>query len=149
MAAKSLAASLAVAARDFRSLLSSAKTRPVSRFIETPMIDNSILMMAHLYRGAGVCSLQGLEESVKTNFNEAQVRDAWEELLDVQASWDDFLTKVDCEDQTGLAEGALAPLKSSLVNARTGLPTNLGQVLEDLDVGQHKCLHLVLLRFFG
>jgi len=94
MAAKSLAASLAVAARDFRSLLSSAKTRPVSRFIETPMIDNSILMMAHLYRGAGVCSLQGLEESVKTNFNEAQVRDAWEELLDVQASWDDFLTKV-------------------------------------------------------
>ena len=73
MAAKSLAASLAVAARDFRSLLSSAKTRPVSRFIEAPMIDNSIPVMAHLYRGAGVCSLQGLEESVKTNFNEAQV----------------------------------------------------------------------------
>ena len=54
---------------------------------------------------------------------------------------------MDCEDEAGLAEGALAPLKSPLVNARTGLTTNLGQVLED--VGQHKCLHLVLLRFFG
>ena len=56
---------------------------------------------------------------------------------------------MDCEDEAGLAEGALAPLKSPLVNARTGLPTNLGQVLEEMDVGQHKCLHLVLLRFFG
>ena len=109
MAAKSLAAALSVAARDFGSLLSSAKTRPVSRFIEAPMIDNSIPMMADLYRGAGVGSLQGLEASVKANFYEAQVRerissslfsslwqvrDAWEELLDVQAAWDDFLTKV-------------------------------------------------------
>ena len=73
------------------------------------MIDNSISMMADLYRGAGVGSLQGLEASVKANFYEAQVRerissslfsslwqvrDAWEELLDVQAAWDDFLTKV-------------------------------------------------------
>jgi len=149
MAAKSLAASLSVAARDFGSLLTSSKTRPVSRFIEAPMIDNSISMMADLYRGAGVGSLQGLEASVKANFYEAQVRDAWEELLDVQAAWDDFLTKVDCEDEAGLVEGALAPLKSPLVNARTGLPTNLGQVLEEMDVGQHKCLHLVLLRFFG
>ena len=73
MAAKSLAASLSVAARDFGSLLSSAKTRPVSRFIEAPMIDNSIPMMADLYRGAGVSSLQGLEASVKANFYEAQV----------------------------------------------------------------------------
>ena len=75
MAAKSLAASLSVAARDFGSLLSLAKTRPVSWFIETPMIDNSIPMMAGLYRGAGVSSLQGLEESVKANFYEAQVRE--------------------------------------------------------------------------
>jgi len=147
MAAKSLTASLSVAARDFGSLLSSAKTRPVTRFIEAPIIDNSIPIMADLYRGAGVSSLQGLEASVKANFYEAQVRDAWEELLDVQASWDDFLSKMDCEDEAGLAEGALAPLKSPLVNARTGLTTNLGQVLDD--VGQHKCLHLVLLRFFG
>ena len=73
MAAKSLAASLSVAARDFGSLLSAAKTRPVSRFIEAPMIDNSIPMMADLYRGAGVSSLQGLEASVKANFYEAQV----------------------------------------------------------------------------
>ena len=73
MTAKSLAASLSVAATDFGSLLSSAKTRPVSRFIEAPMIDNSILMMANLYRGAGVSSLQGLEASVKANFYEAQV----------------------------------------------------------------------------
>ena len=75
------------------------------------MIDNSIPMMADLYKSAGVSSLQGLEASVKANFNEAQVcknfisyrfisppwqvRDAWEELLDVEASWDDFLAKVD------------------------------------------------------
>jgi len=113
------------------------------------MIDSSILMMADLYRGAGVKSLHDLEESVKANFYEAQVRDAWEELLDVQASWDDFLTKVDLEDLAGLAKGDLAPLKTPLINARTGLATNLGQVLEETDVGQHKCLHLVLLRFFG
>ena len=73
MAAKSLAASLSVAAKDFGSLLTSSKTRPVSRFIEAPMIDNSIPMMADLYRGAGVGSLQGLEASVKANFYEAQV----------------------------------------------------------------------------
>ena len=106
MKAKSLAACLGVAARDFGSLLSSAKTRPVSHLLE-----NSIPMMADLYRGAGVGSLQGLEALVKANFYEAQVRkdfseyvflfsllrqgrDAWEGLLDVQASWDDFLTKV-------------------------------------------------------
>jgi len=86
---------------------------------------------------------------VKANFYEAQVRDAWEELLDVQASWDDFLNKVDGEDLTGLVEGALAPLQTPLVNARSGLATNLGQVLEETAFGQHKCLHLVLLRFFG
>ena len=37
------------------------------------MIDNSIPMMADLYKSAGVSSLQGLEASVKANFNEAQV----------------------------------------------------------------------------
>ena len=57
--------------------------------------------------------------------------------------------KVDLEDLAGLVEGDLAPLKTPLVNARTGLATNLGLVLEETDVGQHKCLHLVLLRFFG
>ena len=57
--------------------------------------------------------------------------------------------KADLEDLAGLVEGDLAPLKTPLVNARTGLATNLGQVLEETDVGQHKCLHLVLLRFFG
>jgi len=149
MAARSLAASLSVAARDFGSLLTSAKTCAVGHLLEAPMIDSSIPMMADLYRGAGVNSLQGLEASVKANFYEAQVRDAWEELLDVQASWDEFLTKVDLEDLAGLVEGDLAPLKTPLVSARTGLATNLGQVLEETDVGQHKCLHLVLLRFFG
>ena len=68
MAAKSLAASLSIAARDFGSLLSSAKTDPVSH-----LLDNSIPMMADLYREAGVGSLQGLEASVKANFYEAQV----------------------------------------------------------------------------
>jgi len=96
-----------------------------------------------------VGSLQGLEALVKANFYEAQVRDAWEEFLDMQASWDDFLTKVDGEDLAGLVEGSLAPLKTPLVNARSGLATNLGRVLEETAVGQHKCLHLVLLRFFG
>ena len=38
------------------------------------MIDSSIPMMVDLYRGAGVKSLHGLEESVKANFYEAQVR---------------------------------------------------------------------------
>lgn len=113
------------------------------------MIDNSIPMMADLYRGAGVSSLQGLEASVKANFYEAQVRDAWEELLDVEASWDDFLAKVDCEDPPGLDVGAVAPLNIPLVNARTNLTTNLGQVLDETIAGQQKCLHLVLLRFFG
>jgi|ERR1712172_108344 len=113
------------------------------------MIESSIPIMADLYRGARVKSLHGLEESVKANFYDVQVRDAWEELLDVQASWDGFLTKVDLEDLAGLAEGDLAPLKTPLINARTSLAINLGQVLKETDVGQHKCLHLVLLRFFG
>ena len=74
MKAKSLAACLGVAARDFGSLLSSAKTSPVSHLLE-----NSIPMMADLYRGAGVGSLQGLEALVKANFYEAQVRKAFSE----------------------------------------------------------------------
>ena len=74
MAAKSLAASLSVAARDFGSLLTYAKTHAVGQFFEAPMIDSSIPMMADLYRGAGVNTLQGLEASVKANFYEAQVR---------------------------------------------------------------------------
>lgn len=73
MAARSLAASLSVAARDFGSLLTSAKTCAVGHLLEAPMIDSSIPMMADLYRGAGVNSLQGLEASVKANFYEAQV----------------------------------------------------------------------------
>ena len=60
-----------------------------------------------------------------------------------------FPPKVDGEDLAGLVEGSLAPLKTPLVNARSGLATNLGRVLEETAVGQHKCLHLVLLRFFG
>ena len=73
MAARSLATSLSITARDFASLLSSAKARHVGQFLEAPMIDNSIPMMADLYKSAGVSSLQGLEVSVKANFNEAQV----------------------------------------------------------------------------
>ena len=73
MAARSLATSLSITARDFSSLLSSAKARHVGQFLEAPMIDNSIPMMADLYKSAGVSSLQGLEASVKANFNEAQV----------------------------------------------------------------------------
>ena len=74
MAARSLAASLSVAARDFGSLLTSVKTCAVGPLLDAPMIDSSIPMMADLYRGAGVNSLHGLEESVKANFYEAQVR---------------------------------------------------------------------------
>ena len=45
----------------------------MNQFLDVPMIDNSIPMMAELYRNTGVGSLQGLETVVKANFREAQV----------------------------------------------------------------------------
>jgi len=145
-----LATALNIAARDFGSLLNASKAGQVNQFLDVPMIDNSIPMMAELYRNTGVGSLQGLETVVKANFREAQVRDAWEELLDVQRSWDDFLTKADSKGPQGLDVGTNAPLATRLVNARTGVFTHLGQVLQEATLDQeNKCLHLVLLRFFG
>ena len=58
--------------------------------------------------------------------------------------------KVDSKDPHGLDVGTNAPLATGLVNARTGVLTQLGQVLQEATQGQeNKCLHLVLLRFFG
>ena len=58
--------------------------------------------------------------------------------------------QADSKGPQGLDVGTNAPLATGLVNARTGVLTQLGQVLQEATLGQeNKCLHLVLLRFFG
>jgi len=148
--AEPLAASLSKTAREFESLLSSSKCRPLDQFLEAPKLGASIPLMAELFKKAGVESRVELESAVKAQFRVAEVRDSWEELLDVEANWDVFLATVDSGESEGLRKGDLAPLQLPLVEAKTGCATSLGEILGCEEEGeQQQCLHLVLLRHFA
>jgi len=142
-----LAASLSATANEFESLLNSSKSRPLEQFLEAPRLGPSISLMAKLFKTAGVESRTELEEVVKGHFRNAQVRDSWEELLDVETDWDEFLAKVDSGEAEGLCKGDLAPLQLPLLEAKTGNKTSLAAILDSESTG--RCLHLVLLRHFA
>lgn len=142
-----LAVSLSKTAEEFESLLRSSECRPLDEFLEAPKLGASISLMADLFKRAGVVSRSELESAVKEHFRATEVRDSWEELLDVEDNWDAFLARVDSGETEGLKKGDLAPLQLPLVEAKTGCATTLGEILGGGEVEQ--CLHLVLLRHFA
>jgi len=95
------------------------------------------------------------EQKIKELFSDRNVRDAFEELTEVENEWNQFLLKVDekCSGQTiseVIETGGQAPSCQGWVDVPTGNPTSLDQQLAKAS-GQsgQTYLVLVLLRHFA
>ncbi|XP_005097021.3 uncharacterized protein LOC101856259 [Aplysia californica] len=88
------------------------------------------------------------ERKASRHFRDGKMREAFDELLDVEREWDDFLMGVDkglaSTGGPALREGDVGPISDSLVNACTELPTTFEDFLMD-----QQFLVLVLLRHFA
>ena len=80
------------------------------------MIDNSIPMMAELYRNTGVGSLQGLETVVKANFREAQVPLSYYIAVPVSPCWYDAEPNGEYKDHLCGQPTTFIPKQGSVVH---------------------------------
>jgi len=96
-----------------------------------------------------VNDIDEVKQVFKKNFSNAQVREAYDELLNVEEEWDNFLVCTDAVLNAGaspaIQEGQSIQDTILLQNVRNGETVNL----EALVSGDDKYLHLVLLRHFA
>lgn len=87
------------------------------------------------------------EKAVSNHFRKEKVRELFDEFLESEQVWDEFLLDIDTQivvsNNKPLVEGDLFPISMSVVNARTGFPATVGSFIEK------KSLILVLLRHFA
>ncbi|CAL8314504.1 unnamed protein product [Lota lota] len=109
-----------------------------------------ITAAADLYNSIGVTKKSDAESTWAKSYHHAPVREAVENLLQLESEWDSFLASVEAglgPAETQGPEGSTAERLSgdlALVDARTTETVTLGQYL-----GKGQSLLLVLIRHFG
>jgi len=153
-----LVEALTIVSSSTKNLLDSAVSRAdddVSSFVEKPKLGGVIKVYSSLYSYMGGSrGSEALEEEVKRHFKHQEVQDAWEEVLEVETAWDNFLTNVDTkmrgagaeEDMAGLGEGDVMPSSIHLKDVRTEKDICMGKLMEETE---SEFIHLVLLRHFA
>jgi len=96
----------------------------------------------------GVQNRDGFERKIRHNFRITKIREAYDDLLNAEQEWDDFLKAIDDEMNSNVSAmlhvGDSGPITESLYDAQTNEPTNLKSFLSGDDF-----LLLVLLRHFA
>jgi len=111
----------------------------------------AIKLYSELFKTIGVRSRTELENEIKKNFRNQEVRDSFEGLLECETSWnklvgslDEHLSKSQSTNEIKLGE--VCGEEIDLVDTRSGTTTSISSLLGSLD---YSFLHCVLLRHFA
>jgi len=128
----------------------------LEEFLSQPGLGPSIGILADLFSQLRTDSWENLEKIVKTYFKHEPVQDSFENFLEAEKTWNNFIIRFDQEQKNGskcnnpgatLLLGDILNFQIGLENARSGENQEIGRLL---DAGQDfDFVHCILLRHFA
>jgi len=149
----SMLGNLSQTARSIISLAREEADENTDEFVSKKI--GKLFQIVGLYKQAFQASEVGtkaaFEEKIKAKFRDERVRDAYEDLLDAEQGWDDFLLGVDSQIISGgadvLTAGDQGPVEEQVMDVHTGQVVPLSHYTAADESSQF--LLMVLLRHFA